>query len=489
MLSLDLESLLQRRLELRAQAVRIERLAAAGNCREHRVAHGHVLDQEMSPRNRCDRIQLLGNRHPLGDAEVMHDREHQDEVEAAGRAAKQRFDLAVPPAECRRRPPKIADERENPEPALSGAVPDRRNGAFVDVERDDIALARRDLAVFPGVGADIERTPRSQARDGVRNEASLGLEVGGAVMAARRRITMPVGTAGREFRHTAFQLPFKARKRAAKDVARLVFIRSLQRGRRRGSRGRPGGERRGQRDAAPESRLQPTPKPKDFGQRFVRQACNGIRQSPGNRQSRFHRGNQRQEESRLELVACDPETVARVARDNRRQVDENRLRIAEQHVCRRRVLELPATRKERTGQFEGERPCGRQHFRRPFSRLADELDALVLEALAVEVGILWRCLDTRQRTRAHDATLVHPLAHDRILEHAPEVVERMTAHRTHQAAFMLDEGGVGIAERPRARGGRDQRGGSPDGGSELSSAAGASRRENSDRSLMRNSRK
>ena len=167
---------------------------------------------------------------------------------------------------------------------------------------------------------------------------------------------------------------------------------------------------------------------------------------------------ERQEEGRLELVARDPEAAARLARDDRRQVDEYRLGVAEQDVRGRRVLELPAARQQRARKLERQRTRGRQHLRRPFGRLADEFDALVLEALAVEVGELRRRLDARQRARADDAALVHPAPHHRVLEHAPERVQRMPAHGAYQSAFMLDQRGVGVAKGTGARERGGQRG-------------------------------
>ncbi len=198
---------------------------------------------------------------------------------------------------------------------------------------------------------------------------------------------------------------------------------------------------------------------------------------------------ERQEEGRLELVARDPQAAARVARDDGRQVDEHRLGVAEQDVRGRRVLELPAARQQRARELERQRARRRQHLGRPFGGLAHEVDALVLEALAVEVGELRRRLDARQRARADDAALVHPAPHDRVLEHAPECVQRVPAHGADQAAVMLDQRGVGIAEGTGARERGGQRDSPPGGGSEPSSAAGASRRVNMERTLIRSSRK
>ncbi len=307
-------------------------------------------------------------------------------------------------------------------------------------------------------------------------------------MTARRRVAVPVGASRLELPSAARKLPLEPLQRSLEDETRLLLARGLHRRRRAAAGGGLGSERRRQCDRAPERGLQPAARAEDARERLVREACDRVRERPGDREPRLDRGDERQQERRLELVARDPEAAARFARDDRRQVHEDRLRVPEQHVCGRRVLQLPAARQERTRQCERERARGGQHFRRPFGGLADKRDSLVLEALAVEVGELRRRLDARQRARADDAALVHPAAHDGILEHAPECLERVAAHGAHQAAFILDECGVGIAERPRARGSRDQRG-SPGGGSETSSAAGASRRVKKDMSFRRNSRK
>ena len=122
----------------------------------------------------------------------MDDGEHQHQVEAAGGAAEQRLEFAIAPAEGGRRAAEVADQREDRQPSLPRARPDGRDRPLVDVERDDIALARGDLAVLARVRADVERAPRPRAGDRIGNERALRLQVRAAVVAAGCRVAMPM---------------------------------------------------------------------------------------------------------------------------------------------------------------------------------------------------------------------------------------------------------------------------------------------------------
>ena len=111
--------------------------AARGRAIAANIAIGdrHVLDEQMPARDGRHGIELLGEGHALRYPQVMHDREHQHEVEAARGAGEQRFLFAVARAERGVGRPKF------PTSGRIGRLPSRERRQIAATERSSMSSA------------------------------------------------------------------------------------------------------------------------------------------------------------------------------------------------------------------------------------------------------------------------------------------------------------------------------------------------------------
>src|SRR6185437_14880451 len=99
----------------------------------------------------------------------------------------------------------------------------------------------------------------------------------------------------------------------------------------------------------------------------------------GKRPAEIAVSGQRKQEGANELPVSQPDRISRLALVEGKNVDENRLRVAEQNVQRSRVLENEPGGQGFFAKIECQLARGGPLSRRPLPRIGGVLDAFVLE--------------------------------------------------------------------------------------------------------------